>query len=358
MQQQKNLYIVAGVLVLFVILFAIKKSNRPTVAQVQPTVPMAAAPTTPQAPDEHLDPNFYIHQYNQSVENSSASQPGFFENVYDQVTSFLGVKKEAPAPQQASSAPAAANNNSADSGGKGNGGGGGGGSGGAANVPSSGGGSGGQVASGGGGGGGGGGSGGAPDKKDNKDGTQKDDSGGGGGSSGLVSNDTTPAPQDPIKAASEAAQNGFKTETHLALTLPDELTYRNLDLDEGIAGLSGYNTQLQVNISLLAKAGNYGPKDLPGFLQDYGAYIPGYNTSYTDRLSKDEPDRPSAQPNSGLNSPYVWSIQDGKNTVTVALVQRQDGQGTYLAVLSGPTSYFDSNEDRYDSIYSKIRATP
>lgn len=187
---------------------------------------------------------------------------------------------------------------------------------------------------------------------------KKEDDQGGKTTSGLISNTETTPTVDPIKQASLLAQQAFENTSHVDIAFPEELTYMNLDLDDGIAGIQGFNTQLQVNISILAKEGNYTPDQLPAFMQDYGAYIPGYNTAYTDKLSKQEPERPPAQSGSGLNSPYVWSIHDGGKTIIVAMVQRSDGKGTYLAVLNGPSSYFDNNEDRYDAIYSQIRATP
>lgn len=163
---------------------------------------------------------------------------------------------------------------------------------------------------------------------------------------------------DPIKAASEEAKNNFTSESHLSVPYPNDLDYRPLDIEDGVAAIHGYNTNLQVNVSLMAKAGTYGPSELQGFLEEYGSAIPGFKSSIVENISENSAERPPSQSGSGLNSPYVWSLQTGSNTLTVALVQREDGQGTYLAILSGPTAYFDNNEDKYDAIYSQIKAKP
>ncbi|WP_374075813.1 hypothetical protein [Bdellovibrio bacteriovorus] len=291
-----------------------------------------------------------------SASSSSLSSPrsNIFEKTYSQVANFFGFEDG-----RAKSSYSLASNSSPD--------------------PSSGGGAGGRGGGGGGAGGGGGGAeesgkksgskgaggsaasaskpsdekgkGNAEEEDDDDDDDEKEDE------DPALPGGNQPIP-DPIKTASEEAKNNFTSESHLSVPFPNDLDYRPLDIEDGVSAIHGYNTNLQVNVSLMAKAGTYGPSELQGFLEEYGSAIPGFKSSIVENITESSAERPPAQNTSGLSSPYVWSMQMGSNTLTVALVQREDGQGTYLAILSGPTAYFDSNEDKYDAIYSQIKANP
>lgn len=285
-----------------------------------------------------------------SSNSSSHSQMSFFETVYSRVADFLGFETASKSSSLSSSSSAA------DISGGGSGRGGAGGGGGGAGAGGGGSDDGGKKSGNKNGGGGGssaskpgGGSGGDTQKGDDDDEDDEDDP------SSLPGNQPLP---DPIQVASEQAKNNFTSESHLAVPYPNDLNYRPLDIEDGVAAIHGYNTQTQVNLSLMAKAGTYGPTELQGFLEEYGSAIPGFKSAIIDNISESSADRPPAQSGSGLKPPYLWSMQLGSNTLTVALVQREDGQGTYLAVLSGPTSYIDNNEDKYDAIYNQIKANP
>lgn len=287
----------------------------------------------------------YSPSSHSETQPSSSSGTSFFETAYSSVASFFGfenVRKKSA--YNSSSGGLHVDDSSSGGGGRGGGGGGGG----------AGGGGGSGVEKGKSGAGGGGSLGSAP-KSSNGDGDDEDDDDEEDPSQEPPGNQPLP---DPIKTASEQAKESFGNQSHLSVPYPQELDYRPLDLDDDIAAINGYNTALGVNLSLLAKAGSYGPSDLQEFLAEYGSAIPGFNSSIIDNISENSAERPPAQSGSGLKSPYVWSVQYGNKTLTVALVQRQDGQGTYLAVLSGPTSYIDGNEDKYDAIYSQIKANP
>ena len=141
---------------------------------------------------------------------------------------------------------------------------------------------------------------------------------------------------------------------HLKLKLPTDYEFRDLNFEDvDIAtGFHGYNRKTETNLVIAGVRKVLKPNEVIAFLKDSGADLPGFDPRFLKALP--EPKRGVSH--GGFGQPYVWEVEGGGKAMTIALVNRLDGRGSYIAILNGPDKSLSDQEERFEDIYDSMKA--
>lgn len=205
-----------------------------------------------------------------------------------------------------------------------------------------------------------------PKERDEKAGSASPVSGGqaGGASSAETKAAAEPKAPDatPINAGffdeavvkkNEDVIKNFASVAYLDVPHIPGMQYTMLDLDDDLDGIYLYNPQSKIELTMLARAGAVTEEQLMAFLAEgdhgipslRGIKVPALGAAYTE----------AAPPNSGLKDSKSWTFSDGTFTYQIALLPRQDGKGTYLAVIKAPGQVIENGEESYDKYYQQLK---
>lgn len=147
----------------------------------------------------------------------------------------------------------------------------------------------------------------------------------------------------------------FSDLTHLDARLPENLSFVPMDLDDGnLAGVYGRSENMAM--AVVASRINPDQDQLKKYLSSKDTGIPNLDNS--DLVGMKLENVP-AVPGNGLKDAQVWVASNSKGEdVRIALAPREDGQGTYMIVLTAPSGELMQGEDYFDELYQNFKAKP
>lgn len=155
---------------------------------------------------------------------------------------------------------------------------------------------------------------------------------------------------DPLKKEQKEKLEKFQADISAEFKLPEELSYVNLDLDNGIEAIQGTGRGQIKKFSVLARKGVANVKQVAGYLNesDNGLALGGvkFTSSGAQKLS--------APSSSGIKEVVVLSTN--KAGVKAAILTRADNQGTYVFIMDANTSFYESNEGFLDEMLSSFKS--
>ena len=161
--------------------------------------------------------------------------------------------------------------------------------------------------------------------------------------------------KDAIIARNQDAIEKFSKLTGLKMALVPGMNFSEMEFEEGIGALIGKDALRGIEMGLFAKRGAITEDELKAFLAQDSAGIPGLEGMQNITLGQSQ--TLSANQGSGLGNVKYWQITGPTKSVTIALIPRTDGQGTYFASISSTSPDFDSAEEFYSQIYSGIKVS-
>ncbi len=166
-----------------------------------------------------------------------------------------------------------------------------------------------------------------------------------------------PAKADNVaKAIShvEYIETKVKEKLRLKVTLPTDYKFQDLSFEdvEIATGFHGYDNKTNTHLVLAGVRKTLQPNEVIAFLKESGTDLPGFDPRFLKVLQ--EPKRGVAH--GGFDQPYVWEIESGGKAMTIALVNRTDGRGSYVAILNGPSKSLSDQEERFEGIYDSMKA--
>jgi hypothetical protein len=168
---------------------------------------------------------------------------------------------------------------------------------------------------------------------------------------------TTPPPVPPMVAESIRVQTEFQKIAQANIPLPEDLIYRDLEIDDKMASVYGFNSATKVGLSMLAYPKEATPKEAIDFFRESASLFP--NTAEERIVNVNEPREMPAAPGSGIRGATWWSGETQAGTkLHIVLIRRSDGMGSYMMVMTGPPAYFDNNEDRFEQMFNRFKTQP
>lgn len=172
----------------------------------------------------------------------------------------------------------------------------------------------------------------------------------------------TPRPRKPSfpskeVLAQEKLLEDFRNLAHLDLVVLPDMSFFNLDLDDGIAGIYGTNLSGDRDFVALATERRVSAREAVAYLDEYKGLFPFLKRSSFDLSKTFTVEAPDG---SGLDDLQIIpsETKSGKNKVYAALVARKDKKGTYLFMLDAPEAYFDNNEAGLEVMLKNLKARP
>lgn len=152
----------------------------------------------------------------------------------------------------------------------------------------------------------------------------------------------------------EYIETKVKEKLRLKVTLPTDYKFQDLSFDdvEIATGFHGYDNKTGTHLVLAGVRKTLQPNEVLAFLKESGTDLPGFDPRFLKILQ--EPKRGVAH--GGFNQPYVWEVEGGGKAMTIALVNRADGRGSYVAILNGPAKSLSDQEERFEDIYDSMKA--
>jgi hypothetical protein len=149
----------------------------------------------------------------------------------------------------------------------------------------------------------------------------------------------------------------FKSEIKLNMTLPDNMIFETLDIQDNMAALYGKHPETDREMAILAAKQTASPKTIVRFLNENKEGLPmlkgrGFKVSGSIQ-------RLNAPKESGLGK--VTLIPGGEKSGSVvwaAHVERKDKAGSYLFLIEASPAYFDQNEGGLDALLETMKANP
>ena len=155
---------------------------------------------------------------------------------------------------------------------------------------------------------------------------------------------------DPLKKEQKEKIDKFQANISAEFKLPEDLTYANLDLDNGIEAIQGTGRGQIKKFSVLARKGVANPKQVAGYLNesDNGLSLGGvkFNSASAQKMT--------APSSSGIKEVVI--IPTNQAGVKAALLTRSDNQGSYVFIMDASTSFYESNEGFLDEMLSSFRS--
>lgn len=155
---------------------------------------------------------------------------------------------------------------------------------------------------------------------------------------------------------SDQVKTKFSDQGRIAINLPKEIPFREIDLDfESAIGIYSQSDRLKMAIV----AGNISPseKDMMDYLKSNNTGIPNVDNQKLRIADTSRPLTPS--PNSGIKSAKVWQGLNGKNELyRIVYMDREDQKGSYMFVISGEMDFIESSDDAFLKIYESIKTLP
>lgn len=181
--------------------------------------------------------------------------------------------------------------------------------------------------------------------------------GGGTGGGGPGTGGTTPPVfiDDTYREKNIEIINQFKGTARLEIPLIPGTQYTLLDLDAGFEGVNIFNSLDGTNVSIVARAGTVTQAELELFLQEGDTGIPALN-GVVAPASLGVPNTIPAPAGAGLKDAQGWQFNSNGRTVQLALMERADGQGTYLFVVNSATGSVENAEDFYSVYFDQLKA--
>lgn len=152
----------------------------------------------------------------------------------------------------------------------------------------------------------------------------------------------------------EYIETKVKEKLRLKVALPTDYKFQDLSFEdvEIATGFHGYDSKTGTHLVLAGVRKTLQPNEVIAFLKESGTDLPGFDPRFLKILK--EPKRGVAH--DGFGQPYVWEVEGGGKAMTIALVNRADGRGSYVAILNGPSKSLSDQEERFESIYDSMKA--
>jgi hypothetical protein len=143
----------------------------------------------------------------------------------------------------------------------------------------------------------------------------------------------------------------FSETAKIETNFPVDFEYQNVKV-EGMPTLVAKNDKAQVVIvsSVTARS----DQQILAYLSDPAIGIAGLENLAAKDISKQKIFKPN--PDSGLSSIRYIYKETRQSAVAIAVVERADGRGQYISIISGEKQYMDKNEDRFENIIKNLRA--
>lgn len=160
------------------------------------------------------------------------------------------------------------------------------------------------------------------------------------------------APMPVINSHIDYMQKKIANKLKLNVALPPEYSYRDIEFDdiEVASGVYGYDQATKTHLVIAGVKKQVDPKDILQFLSESGDELPGFDKSLLRGMKAPKRGVSHGQ----FNEPYVWEVETATKSMTVALVTRKDGLGSYVAILNGPGDSLSNQEERFEDIYDSM----
>jgi hypothetical protein len=144
----------------------------------------------------------------------------------------------------------------------------------------------------------------------------------------------------------------FSSLLSIKANYPEDLHYRQLDLDDKITGIMGTGGGQIKTLTILATRMTVSTTQVADFLSEENNGVPSVRNLKFSRKALREV---SSSSHSGLGKVTILRSINSKS-IYAALVPRKDRQGTYLFILESNPDFFDNNEGYVDKLFSSLKA--
>ena len=166
---------------------------------------------------------------------------------------------------------------------------------------------------------------------------------------------TDPTPKMGIKQKAEIKSNiskrRFAKQTFLKVPLPGHLKYIDVEIEEGVKSIYGYNYHSKEGLTAAARRGPLTMDQVKQYLKEDKDAIPNLNGKKLSNIS--EVKRiPAAGRKKGIESIEIISADTDKGQKAhVALINRKDKKGSYVFVYTGPPGRVGNNDGYIDQLF-------
>ena len=154
---------------------------------------------------------------------------------------------------------------------------------------------------------------------------------------------------DPEIEHQKKIVNDFKNLTKMNVKFPPDFKFKNLDIDDQVAGIEGVSAKGDRKLVILATPSNPTPGVIAGYLADQKGNIPAladHNFKISGKVENVE-----VPPGKGIAK--ITLIPGGEKDGTkifAAHLQRTDGKGSYVFIMRASQNYYDNYEGEVDSM--------
>lgn len=164
----------------------------------------------------------------------------------------------------------------------------------------------------------------------------------------------TPSASDLSSQVSEQAKMSFQKESFLEVSFPDNIKFRALDIDvENAVAITSRGDG--IDMTMLARKGAISGNDVEAFIKSADTGIPGLDSK---RITYSAPKTMPTVSGSGIRSAQLWKGTGPQGEVHVAILERADGAGTYMFVVSGKGNVIEKYDDDFERIFKSLKAKP
>ncbi len=159
-----------------------------------------------------------------------------------------------------------------------------------------------------------------------------------------------------IEIKSQISKRRFNKQTFLKVPLPGHLNYIDVDIEDGVKTIYGYNSHSKEALTAAARPGPTTIEEVRQYMKEESDAIPNLNGKKLSNFSEPQ-SIPGASRKKGISQIDVMSADtDDGQKVHFALVNRKDKKGSYVFVYTAPPGRLDSNDGYLDKIFSQIEA--
>lgn len=161
-----------------------------------------------------------------------------------------------------------------------------------------------------------------------------------------------------LRELSKIAKRRFKKTARVSLSWPQDLSYTEVDGEDGVKTIHGYNPQTGVSLDALARPRPTDLSEIKKYVTQNDLYIPGLNGQKVRGLHKvNGLEEIPKKPGIGSIELLQGSTKSG-DKVVFALINREDKKGSYLFVYTGPQKQFDQNDGYFEKLYQDLKVLP
>lgn len=157
-----------------------------------------------------------------------------------------------------------------------------------------------------------------------------------------------------IEAQSKVAKNRFESLAHINLKWPQDLNYLEIDLDDNMLVVYGYNHESNTGLTAAARPKTTSMEEVMLYLKTEKDDIPNLDGRKIQNYSNPV-NIPFANMKPGIESIEVMQADlDDGSKANFGIINRKDKKGSYIFVYTAPQSQLE-NDGYFDAIFDSMQ---